>query len=161
MTPPAKDVATALAAGRVVHLDGRGATVSEALVGRWSCGDLVGGLVLVAVSGDASADAVVHKFTLAGAGGGRRHGVKVRALLLGRLRQRGESKKKHSCILQLQRRSTAAGNARQLDAKLVGKTRRTGAGASLQPKDVPIWLPPPGGAWRRVEERPVLWSWMR
>ena len=22
-------------------------------------------------------------------------------------------------------------------------------------------LPPPGGAWRRVEERPVLWSWMR
>ena len=43
----------------------------------------------------------------------------------------------------------------------VGANRRTGAGSSLQPKDVPMELPPPGGAWRRVEERPVLWSWMR
>ena len=22
-------------------------------------------------------------------------------------------------------------------------------------------LPPPGGAWRRVDERPVEWSWIR
>lgn len=101
LAPPAKDVTAALAAGRVVHLDGRGATVAEALVRCRRGGDLVGGFVLVAI--DASADAVVHELTLAGAGSGswRRHGVRVRALLLGRLRQRGESKKKCSCTLQL------------------------------------------------------------
>lgn len=98
LPPPAKDVAAAFAAGRVVHLDGRGATVAEALVRCRSGRDLVGGFVLVAV--DASADAVVHELTLAGArsGSGRRHGTRVRALLLGRLRKRGESKQMPSAF---------------------------------------------------------------
>jgi hypothetical protein len=33
--------------------------------------------------------------------------------------------------------------------------------SSSHPKEVPIWLLPPGGACRRVLERPVSWLWIR
>jgi hypothetical protein len=68
LVPAADDVARALAAGGVVNLDGRSASVTEAAAGG-------GGLLLLDVlvlvgSHDAGADAVVNKLVLAGPGAG-------------------------------------------------------------------------------------------
>ena len=86
---PAQDVAAAFPAGSVVHFDGRCTSVTEALSlhGSLSRLCLVCGLVLV---GDTGTNAVVDEITLASARRRRRsrHGVRISALLLGRLKRR-------------------------------------------------------------------------
>ena len=62
---PAKDVSAALAARSLRDLDGGGSSVAEA-----NLGGVVDGHILIA--DHTSANAVVYKFTLAGARGGRR-----------------------------------------------------------------------------------------
>jgi hypothetical protein len=63
------------------------------------------------------------------------------------------------------RTNTRCGSAGASNDEALGLRRcccGAGAGASsAQPKEVPIELLPPGGAWRRVEERPSAWLWIR
>jgi len=69
LVPAADDVARALAAGGVVDLDRRCASVTEAAAGGGGLLLLLDVLVLVG-SYDAGADAVVNKLVLAGPGAG-------------------------------------------------------------------------------------------